>query len=141
MKIPSEKKALKLLEKAGCSQNVIQHCIAVSNLATKIAQKIVKNGINVDIPLVKIGGLLHDLGRAKTHTIEHAIAGIEIARSFQLPESIILIIERHIGTGLTEEEAVKLGLPKKNYLPQSQEEKISWIYGSNYIYFNRWNIR
>ena len=38
------------------------------------------------------------------------------------------IIERHIGAGITEEEAVNLGLPKKSYLPETLEEKalIEW---------------
>ena len=34
------------------------------------------------------------------------------------------IIERHIGAGITEREAEKLGLPVKSYLPETLEEKI-----------------
>ena len=34
------------------------------------------------------------------------------------------IIERHIGAGITESEAEKLGLPKKSYVPETIEEKI-----------------
>lgn len=123
-KTPSEKEAINLLKKAGCTSNVIKHCKAVANLANKIAEKIAKNGVYVDVKLVKIGALLHDIGRAKTHDIEHAIIGADIARSFNLPESIVQIIERHIGSGITAEEATRLGLPKKDFLPRSLEEKI-----------------
>jgi uncharacterized protein len=34
------------------------------------------------------------------------------------------IIERHIGAGITAPEAVRLGLPQKDYLPLTTEEKI-----------------
>ena len=34
------------------------------------------------------------------------------------------IIERHIGAGITKEEAKSLGLPERSYMPQTLEEKI-----------------
>ncbi|RJS85299.1 hypothetical protein CW706_01785, partial [Candidatus Bathyarchaeota archaeon] len=36
----------------------------------------------------------------------------------------IRIIKRHIGGGITAEEAVKLGWPVEDYLPETIEEKI-----------------
>jgi len=33
-------------------------------------------------------------------------------------------VERHVGAGITQEEAVKLGLPPRDYVPQTLEEKI-----------------
>lgn len=123
-KISSETHALNCLLKAGCSQNVIKHSKAVANLATKIAQKIASNGGSVDVDLVTIGALLHDLGRAETHSIEHAIIGATIARSLHFPQSLVQIIERHIGSGITAKEAERLRLPKKDFVPISIEEKI-----------------
>jgi uncharacterized protein len=120
----SEKEAINLLTKAGCSPKVIRHCKAVAVLATRTAQKIAGNGITVDVGLVRIGALLHDIGRARTHDIEHAVKGVDIARSFSLPEPIICIIERHIGSGMTAGEAARLGLPKRSFLPRSLEEKV-----------------
>jgi len=35
-----------------------------------------------------------------------------------------LIIERHVGAGITASEAVRLGLPEKDYLPLTREERI-----------------
>ena len=67
---------------------------------------------------------MHDIGRSKTHGIRHAVVGAEIARKYGYDEEILNIIERHIGAGITEDEAVKLGLPKKSYIPQTLEEKI-----------------
>jgi uncharacterized protein len=133
---PSEKAAIELLTQAGCTPNVIQHCKAVAHLATKLAQQILKNGYPVDIQLVKIGALLHDIGRAVTHNINHGIIGAEIAHSYNLPKPIIQIIEKHIGSGITINEALQLGLPKKSYLPRSLEEKIV-CYSDKLIYEGR----
>jgi uncharacterized protein len=78
----------------------------------------------IDRDLIRLGGLFHDIGRARTHGIEHAIAGVEIGRSMGFPEPLLCIIERHIGAGITAPEARRLGLPEKDYLPLTPEEKI-----------------
>lgn len=41
-----------------------------------------------------------------------------------MDERIIRIIERHIGAGISADEARAMGLPYKDYLPISPEEKI-----------------
>ncbi|MCJ2534409.1 MAG: HD domain-containing protein, partial [Candidatus Thermoplasmatota archaeon] len=56
--------------------------------------------------------------------IRHLVEGARIAKELGLPDSIIRIIERHIGAGLPAEDARKLGLPEKNYMPETLEEKI-----------------
>jgi len=80
--------------------------------------------LDVDIELVEIGGLLHDLGRSQTHSIRHGVVGAQIARDMGLPERLVLIIERHIGAGIPSKEAVSLQLPEKDYLPETLEQKI-----------------
>ena len=110
-----------VLIKAGCSPDVVAHCLAVSQKATTIAAQV---KISLDRGLVRQGGLFHDIGRSRTHGIDHALAGVGIARDLGFPEALIDIIERHIGAGITALEAERLGLPKKDYLPQSPEEKI-----------------
>ncbi len=123
-KLPSSQTALKLLSESGCSKKVIAHCKAVSDLAVKFAKACENNGSNVDVKLVEVGALLHDIGRSKTHDINHVIIGMEIAKSLNLPESIISIIGHHAGGGITADEAEKLGWPVKDYLPTTLEEKI-----------------
>jgi len=123
-KIPSSREALEILKASGCSPKVIRHCKAVSDLAVQIAWKCKENGVDVDVNLVRIGALLHDIGRSKTHSVHHPIIGAEIARSFNLPEPIVRIIKRHLGGGLTAEEASELGWPREDYLPETIEEKI-----------------
>lgn len=115
---------IKILNRAGCSSPIIQHCKAVSNLAVKYARELKSRGIKIDIELVRIGGLLHDIGRSKTHGIDHAVVGADIVRAFDLPESVVRIVERHIGSGIPAEETVNLGLPNRDFLPETLEEKV-----------------
>lgn len=122
--LPSPEEALKILREVGCSENVIEHCKAVAKLAKRIAKKCLDNGVNINLQLIYVGALLHDIGRSKTHSIHHAIVGAEIAKSLGLPKPIISIIERHVGGGISAEEAAKLGWPYRDYIPQSLEEKI-----------------
>jgi len=122
--LPSKKKAIKLLFQNGCSARVVEHCKAVAKIATAIAKACKKKGLNVDVKLVEIGALLHDIGRSKTHSVHHAVIGVEIAKSLKLPDPVIAIIERHVGGGITSEEAKKLGWSIKDYSPQTLEEKI-----------------
>ncbi len=110
-----------ILVKAGCSTDVVAHCIAVSMAALSIAERA---KVNLDRELVRQGGLFHDIGRSRTHGIGHAVAGVEIARSFGFSKALTTIIERHIGAGITASEAVRLGLPNRDYLPLTPEEKI-----------------
>ncbi len=123
-KLPSRELAIGLLREKHCSANVVAHCKAVAKLAVETALRCQKKGYEVDINLVEIGALLHDLGRARTHSVNHVVVGAEIAESAALPESVVRIIRRHIGGGITPAEAHALGWPKAGYLPHSLEEKI-----------------
>lgn len=117
--LPSRDEAIRLLREHGCDDEVVAHCEAVSALAVKIARK-----CRAKVELVEIGGLLHDLGRCRSHTLTHAVEGAKIASELKLPEPIVRIIERHIGAGITRREADHLGLPRKDYTPRTLEEKI-----------------
>lgn len=111
---------LKILKQEETPENVIEHSKAVYKKAMVIAA----NFKNADKDLIKKGALLHDIGRSKTHGISHAVEGAKIVKQYGYPEEVQNIVERHIGAGITEEESVKLGLPKKSYIPQTNEEKI-----------------
>jgi uncharacterized protein len=123
-KLPSGEQALLLLRESHCSLKVIKHCKAVAKLALETAEACKQKGLNVDLELVEIGALLHDIGRSKTHTVHHAVVGAEILEAAGLPEPVISITKRHIGGGITATEAEKLGWPKDLYVPVTLEEKI-----------------
>ena len=123
-KLPSREQALQLLRENHCSPKVIAHCRAVAKVAVETAKVCQKKGLKVDVELVEIGAILHDVGRSKTHSVNHAVVGAEIAKTHGLPEPVIAIIERHVGGGITAAEAKDLGWPEGNYMPVTLEEKI-----------------
>jgi uncharacterized protein len=96
----------------------------VTTVAVRLANKLKEKGYNVDVGLVEAGALLHDVGRSQTHDVDHAAVGGMIARNLGLSESVVRIIERHIGAGIPPKEAQSLGLPEGVYTPETLEEKI-----------------
>ena len=122
--LPSRREALNLLAEAGCSPSVIEHCKRVSAFAVRVAKACQKKQPNINVDLVEISALLHDIGRSKTHTVNHALEGGRIARAHNLPLSVVHVIERHAGGGIPKGEAKKLGWPARDYVPKTLEEKI-----------------
>lgn len=110
---------IKILKEEGCPPWVIEHSLAVC----KKAKEISKN-FDVNEKLIEEAALLHDIGRSKTNSIDHGIIGANLAIKHGFPKEIANIIERHIGSGISKEEAVKIGLPEKNFIPETIEEKI-----------------
>lgn len=123
-RLPSREQAIQLLHSTNCSSKVVAHCLGVAELAKQTAEICREKGLKVDVNLVEIGALLHDIGRSKTHSVNHAIVGAEIVKLKGLPKRVVCIIERHVGGGITNAEAKKLGWPNGNYIPESLEEKI-----------------
>ena len=108
----------------GTPSHVIEHCINVTRIALRIGSQLKFRGHDVDMRLVEAGALLHDIGRSRTHDVDHAIVGAEIAREMGMPGELVNIIEVHIGAGIPADEAVELGLPEKHYFAETLEEKI-----------------
>lgn len=117
--LPTEKDCLRILKKAGSDERIIEHCRAVSRLAASIADRCGGNR-----KLIIAGALLHDIGRTRTQGIQHAYQGAEILRELNLDNRVILIVERHTGAGIPSDEAGMLGLPEKDFIPVTLEEKI-----------------
>jgi uncharacterized protein (TIGR00295 family) len=120
--LPSRDECLAMLREAGCSTEVIEHCMAVEALAVSIAGRCPDEPGLLD--LVSRGALLHDIGRSVTHGIRHAVDGSDLIRKMGLDERLALIVERHVGAGLSHEEAAKQGLPARSYIPVTLAEKI-----------------
>ncbi len=117
--IPTPGQCLQILQNAGCSEDVIRHCKAVRLIAVRIAKK-----AHANVELVEAGALLHDIGRSRTQGIMHGVEGAKIATDLGLPPKLVMIIERHLGAGIPKDEAIVLGLPPKDYVPTTLEEKI-----------------
>jgi uncharacterized protein len=122
--LPIREQAIEILQKNSCSTKVITHCQTVAVLALELAEEFKAKNYPVNLALIEAGALLHDLGRSKTHSVNHAIEGMKLAQAEGLPEPVICIIKRHVGAGITAKEAEQLNWPKDNYIPQTLEEKI-----------------
>lgn len=119
MSLLTKRDALDLLKKYKVDERVMEHLWAVHDYAMEIASQ-----VECDRDLVEVGSLLHDIGRSKSHNIDHALIGAVILRIEGVDEKIVKIVERHTGAGLTPDEAIKLGLPPGDYVPKTTEEKI-----------------
>ena len=122
--LPSREQAIELLSKNNCPPKIINHCEAVAKLALEIASKLEAKGIKVDLKLVEAGALLHDIGRTKSHAVDHGVVGAKIAGSEGFSEELVKVIKRHVGGGITAKEAKEFGWPKDIYEPVTLEEKI-----------------
>jgi tRNA (cytidine56-2'-O)-methyltransferase len=117
--LPDHDACIEILRKAGCDEKVVEHCVAVNRLAVRIAKLCF-----ADVELVNVASMLHDIGRSKSHAINHGIEGARILEELGLPNEVVLIVEKHIGAGLDPEEVKRLGLPEGDYVPNTLEEKI-----------------
>lgn len=128
----------RLLARYGCNKEVIEHSLAVARKSIELSNSF---SIDVDKERCLAGAMLHDIGRSRTHGIEHFLVGARIAREEGFPEEVARIIERHVGAGITRKEAEELGLPPKDYMPLTPEE-ITVSYadnitkGTRYLTFN-----
>ncbi len=104
--------------------HVISHVEKVTKKALEIGKILKEKGFKVDLELLEMGGYLHDIGRSVTHGIGHAVESGKILRKLGFSEPLIRLVEHHTGAGITAEEASKLGLPVKDYIPGTLEEKI-----------------
>lgn len=75
-------------------QNQLMHAIETAKLAGLMAAE-----LHANVKIARMGGLLHDLGKAVTHEIDgpHAIVGAEIAKRYGVPDVVVNCIASHHG--------------------------------------------
>ncbi len=73
-------------------QNQLAHTIEVAKLSSLLAAEL---GANAEV--ARLGGLLHDIGKAVDFEVEgtHATIGAELARRYGVPEAVVNCIEGH----------------------------------------------
>ena len=125
----TEEDAIGLLRKYSGSdklfEKVLNHVKAEQRVALRIASKCK----NVDMYKIRIGSLLHDIGRfscpPSKDKVRHGLVGAEILKKEGL-DDIANIAERHVGVGIRKEDISKQGLdlPNRDFVPETKEEKI-----------------
>jgi uncharacterized protein len=114
---------LRTLREVGCSGAVIRHSLAVERVALDLAKRIRANGHEINLGIVSTGALLHDIGRARTHGITHGIEGMKILKRLGL-RRFVRFAECHLGSGIPAAEAREAGLPARDFVPRTLEEKV-----------------
>ncbi|MFZ5376799.1 MAG: ribonuclease Y [Patescibacteria group bacterium] len=72
-------------------QNMITHTIEETKIGIKLAHE-----LNLDANVVKLGCLLHDIGKVSEETEgSHVELGVKIAKKFGMPQSVIDCIAQH----------------------------------------------
>ena len=103
---------------------IVRHCQAVAMGAKIIAEGLTGRGRTVDMKSVIAGALLHDVGRSRTQTVRHGVEGAEILENEGVDAKGVESVRRHVGPGISTEEAKRLGLPDFDYVPRTLEERI-----------------
>lgn len=75
-------------------QNQLNHAIETAHIAAIMAEE-----LHANVKVARLGGLLHDLGKAVSHEVEgpHAIVGGEIAKRYGVNEQVVNCIASHHG--------------------------------------------
>jgi len=73
-------------------QNQLDHAVETSKIASVIAAE-----LGADVELSKMGGLLHDIGKAMDHNLEgtHASIGAEFVARYGVPAEVVNTIASH----------------------------------------------
>jgi uncharacterized protein len=122
--IPSEGDAIALHKKYGSNQIIVEHCRTVARVARLLAEEFQRRGQAVDVRVVVAAALLHDIGRSRIQTVGHAVEGAAMVEKEGVDRKVVEIIRRHVGAGISPEEAKSLGLPDLDYIPRTLEERI-----------------
>ena len=116
-----KKEDIDLLKDQGMAPEALEHSMQVAEKALEIAGRM---DADLDMELIGRGALFHDLGKTETHGISHGLIGAEKGAELGLPEAVTAVMEKHIRGGLTEPEAVEMGLPVKDYTLHLLEERV-----------------
>ncbi len=112
----------------------LHHCRQVADKALEIAQR---KHLPLDRDTIETAAMLHDIGIFLTNApsidchgdapyIAHGILGAQLLREAGFSEDICNVAEHHTGAGITAEEveAQHLPIPVKDYMPETQLERL-----------------
>ena len=122
--IPDERQALSLHEKYGSGERIVKHCQTVTRVSVILTDALAARGRVIDGKATLAGALLHDIGRTRTQSIEHGFVGASLLEQEGVDGIVVEIVRRHVGAGISKEEAASLGFPAGDYIPRTLEQKV-----------------
>ena len=136
MTLPTFDEVQKLHEKHAPNKEAFEsvwlHCQIVRDIALQVAEKY----HTTDHELITIGALLHDIGvyqlfkngeyDKSKHYVTHGLRGYELLKAEGFDEALCRFALLHTGVGITKEdiEKMQLPLPARDYLAETDEERI-----------------
>jgi putative nucleotidyltransferase with HDIG domain len=115
--------AVGLLSLYGADAAWTRHCIAVSRVAER-AGGFLRGRCPLDQEHLRVGALLHDIGRSTTHDpVLHGVEGYRLLAG-RGHHREARICASHILYGLSRDEAVRFGLPDLDFFPRTLEERL-----------------
>ncbi len=128
------KAVIELLRRRRLSEDKIIHSEAVADLALALARQMMAAGQELDLQVVELGGLLHDIGI--THFGErdfeaemsapipsHCVIGAAIVLEEGYSQAVAHCVESHELWLKEEAEECRFPAPVKDYVPQTPEAK------------------
>jgi len=111
----SQTEALKILEEEGIEGNVLRHSLRVNQIANFIGKKLYSKGKNINLRLLDVASLLHDVGKKLSDETgkDHAETGVKILKDRGLDE-VAEVVRKHSINAIIEEDKI----------PKTWEEKI-----------------
>ena len=113
---------------------VFTHCKIVCDIAMQLIEK---QALKVDIDLVRIGCLLHDIGVYSlvdadgkllpgVSYLTHGVEGEKILRQEGSPEEVWRFASHHTGAGISKQDVIanNLPLPAADYFAETTEEQL-----------------
>lgn len=122
--IPNAQQALALHRKYGSNDRIVGHCKACAGISKLLCDRATQQGRAVNTEAAFAGALLHDIGRSQTQLVGHGYVGAGILEKEGVDPVVVEIVRRHVGAGISPEEAVTLGFPPGDYIPRTLEQKV-----------------
>ncbi|MBZ2170980.1 HD domain-containing protein [Nitratidesulfovibrio sp. SRB-5] len=112
---------VELLREAGMTEADIAHSRLVAGIAVGLGSR---SRVAVNLSLVALGGLFHDLGKVRTDGILHGVEGARLGRHLGLPGEVLDIMEKHVRAGVPLDQTADYGLPPRDFSLTTLEEKL-----------------
>jgi molybdenum cofactor cytidylyltransferase len=88
--VPTLSECQALLAEMQVPESVVRHGKVVASVAQRLAERLVRRGLRIDVALVRAAGLLHDLAKGSP---DHAAAGARSLRRLGFPRVAAVVAE------------------------------------------------